>query len=155
MMGEQPTQGLGTAECMEQGLATSGVGTQELIPRVGLEITKATGIIKSVAISMETSHDENGVGTANLLDKVLATCETEGMIESGELSGVDDKLGSNVMPDQSQKNGFGTANMDKGLATAPRHTTKPNQTVTGAPDTIRNGIGVAKLTKVWEQNHGL
>ena len=98
MMGEQPTQGLGTAECMEQGLATSGVGTQELIPRVGLEITKATGIIKSVAISM-TSHDENGVGTGNLLDKVLATCETEGMIESGELSGVDDKLGYNVMPD--------------------------------------------------------
>jgi hypothetical protein len=102
MIGEQKTRGLGTAECMVQGLA-SEVGTQELIPRVGLVITNATGIINSVATNNETMNDENGVGIGNLPDMALAMCETEDMIESVDISGADDKPEPSVMPDQTPK----------------------------------------------------
>ena len=50
---------------------------------------------------------------------------TEGMIESVVLVGADEILGSNVMPDKAQRHGFGTANLDEGLATAPNNTPKP------------------------------
>ena len=63
---------------MVQGLA-SEVGTQELIPRVGLEITNATGIINSVATNNEAMNDEIGVVIGNQSDMVLAMCETEDM----------------------------------------------------------------------------
>ena len=135
------TQGVATLVCASRSpYPTESGGGGDNVQRLNIGLGNVcdrveTGLVRGLA-------SRNGVGTGNLTDMRVVT---EGMIESVVVVRADDKLGPNVMPDKTQKHGFGTANLEEGLATAPNKTPKPNQIVTGAPDTIRNGIDVESV----------